>query len=146
MAHHPDPYAPVAHHAPLHHAPHHAPGPYAPAPSPYAPAHVPSPSPGPGDGPRQHGGGGGHEEAPEIEVEAPEIDAKEILVKVEGCGICAGDIKSYDGAPSFWGVLRPSSVSRCLSGVSRWSSSAGGGWPRGAKGGGWGAAERPTVV
>ncbi|WP_251976321.1 MDR/zinc-dependent alcohol dehydrogenase-like family protein [Salinicola avicenniae] len=37
------------------------------------------------------------------EVPVPEIDDKEILVKVEGCGICAGDIKSYDGAPSFWG-------------------------------------------
>lgn len=37
------------------------------------------------------------------EVSVPEIDEKEILIKVEGCGICAGDIKSYDGAPSFWG-------------------------------------------
>ncbi|WP_110601265.1 MDR/zinc-dependent alcohol dehydrogenase-like family protein [Salinicola lusitanus] len=37
------------------------------------------------------------------EVPVPEIEDKEILVKVEGCGICAGDIKSYDGAPSFWG-------------------------------------------
>lgn len=37
------------------------------------------------------------------EVPVPEIDEKEILIKVEGCGICAGDIKSYDGAPSFWG-------------------------------------------
>ena len=46
MAHHPDPYAPVAHHAPVHHAPHHAPGPYAPAPSPYAPApYAPHPAP-----------------------------------------------------------------------------------------------------
>jgi threonine dehydrogenase-like Zn-dependent dehydrogenase len=27
----------------------------------------------------------------------------EILTKVEACGICAGDIKTYHGAPSFWG-------------------------------------------
>jgi len=28
---------------------------------------------------------------------------KEIIIKVEACGICAGDIKAFDGAPSFWG-------------------------------------------
>jgi threonine dehydrogenase-like Zn-dependent dehydrogenase len=28
---------------------------------------------------------------------------QEILVKVEACGICAGDIKTFRGAPSFWG-------------------------------------------
>lgn len=38
------------------------------------------------------------------EVEMPKIEnEKEIIVKVEACGICAGDIKAYDGAPSFWG-------------------------------------------
>lgn len=37
------------------------------------------------------------------EVPVPEVEEREILIKVEGCGICAGDIKSYDGAPSFWG-------------------------------------------
>lgn len=38
------------------------------------------------------------------EVPVPELENdREILVKVEGCGICAGDIKSFDGAPSFWG-------------------------------------------
>ncbi len=37
-------------------------------------------------------------------VDTPTIDnPKEIVVKVEACGICAGDIKAYDGAPSFWG-------------------------------------------
>lgn len=36
-------------------------------------------------------------------VPVPTIDAKEILVKVEGCGICAGDTKAFEGAPSFWG-------------------------------------------
>ncbi|WP_445989516.1 MDR/zinc-dependent alcohol dehydrogenase-like family protein [Chromobacterium haemolyticum] len=36
-------------------------------------------------------------------VAVPEPGPGEILVKVEGCGICAGDLKAYDGAPSFWG-------------------------------------------
>lgn len=37
------------------------------------------------------------------EVAVPKIDDEEILVKVEACGICAGDIKAFHGAPSFWG-------------------------------------------
>lgn len=37
------------------------------------------------------------------EVDVPKIGPGEILVKVEACGICAGDIKAYTGAPSFWG-------------------------------------------
>src|SRR5699024_9540178 len=38
------------------------------------------------------------------EVATPTIEHEdEIIIKVEGCGICAGDIKAYDGAPSFWG-------------------------------------------
>ena len=37
------------------------------------------------------------------EVLVPEIGPGEILIKVEGCGICAGDLKAFDGAPSFWG-------------------------------------------
>ncbi|WP_088052440.1 MDR/zinc-dependent alcohol dehydrogenase-like family protein [Virgibacillus dakarensis] len=37
------------------------------------------------------------------EVPVPTINKDEILIKVEGCGICAGDLKAYDGAPSFWG-------------------------------------------
>ncbi|ROR04700.1 alcohol dehydrogenase catalytic domain-containing protein [Erwinia sp. JUb26] len=37
------------------------------------------------------------------EVDVPNIGPKEILVKVEACGICAGDVKAYEGAPSFWG-------------------------------------------
>ncbi|MGX7205742.1 MDR/zinc-dependent alcohol dehydrogenase-like family protein [Enterococcus pingfangensis] len=37
-------------------------------------------------------------------VEVPRIrNSKEIILKVEACGICAGDIKAYGGAPSFWG-------------------------------------------
>ncbi|KOR83528.1 iditol 2-dehydrogenase [Bacillus sp. FJAT-22058] len=37
------------------------------------------------------------------EVPVPQIGEGEILVKVEACGICAGDLKAFDGAPSFWG-------------------------------------------
>lgn len=39
----------------------------------------------------------------------PEINEDEILIKVEACGICAGDTKSYQGAAMFWGggVLPP---------------------------------------
>ncbi|PAE96888.1 MDR/zinc-dependent alcohol dehydrogenase-like family protein [Shouchella clausii] len=38
------------------------------------------------------------------EVDVPVIENdKEIIVKVEATGICAGDIKAFDGAPSFWG-------------------------------------------
>lgn len=38
------------------------------------------------------------------EVNTPVIEhEEEIVIKVEACGICAGDIKAYDGAPSFWG-------------------------------------------
>lgn len=38
------------------------------------------------------------------EVATPVLENEhEIIIKVEACGICAGDIKAYDGAPSFWG-------------------------------------------
>ncbi|WP_054949227.1 MDR/zinc-dependent alcohol dehydrogenase-like family protein [Numidum massiliense] len=38
------------------------------------------------------------------EVATPTVDnPQEIVIKVEACGICAGDIKAFDGAPSFWG-------------------------------------------
>ncbi|MCS5500477.1 alcohol dehydrogenase catalytic domain-containing protein [Lysinibacillus sp. FSL K6-0057] len=37
------------------------------------------------------------------EVAVPKIGEGEILIKVEACGICAGDVKAFDGAPSFWG-------------------------------------------
>jgi erythritol/L-threitol dehydrogenase len=36
-------------------------------------------------------------------VERPVAGEGEIIIKVEACGICAGDLKSYHGAPSFWG-------------------------------------------
>lgn len=43
------------------------------------------------------------------QVAVPEIDEDEILIKVEACGICAGDIKSFHGAAMFWGggILPP---------------------------------------
>ena len=37
------------------------------------------------------------------QVPVPEINEDEILIKVEACGICAGDTKSYHGAAMFWG-------------------------------------------
>ncbi|MBV9488798.1 MAG: alcohol dehydrogenase catalytic domain-containing protein [Verrucomicrobia bacterium] len=36
-------------------------------------------------------------------VPVPRAGPDDIIVKVEACGICAGDIKSYVGAESFWG-------------------------------------------
>jgi threonine dehydrogenase-like Zn-dependent dehydrogenase len=36
-------------------------------------------------------------------VPVPYIDEDEILVKVIGTGICAGDVKIFDGAQMFWG-------------------------------------------
>jgi len=37
------------------------------------------------------------------EVGVPKVGEGEVLIKVEACGICAGDLKAYEGAPSFWG-------------------------------------------
>jgi 2-desacetyl-2-hydroxyethyl bacteriochlorophyllide A dehydrogenase len=37
------------------------------------------------------------------EVPVPRAGEQEIVIKVEACGVCAGDIKAYHGAPSFWG-------------------------------------------
>jgi 2-desacetyl-2-hydroxyethyl bacteriochlorophyllide A dehydrogenase len=37
------------------------------------------------------------------EVPVPKPGKGEILIRVEACGICAGDLKAYNGAPSFWG-------------------------------------------
>jgi L-iditol 2-dehydrogenase len=37
------------------------------------------------------------------EVAVPQINEDEILIKSLGCGICAGDIKSFHGAGMFWG-------------------------------------------
>lgn len=38
------------------------------------------------------------------EVEIPKPGPEELLVKVKGCGICAGDIKSYHGGIRIWGT------------------------------------------
>lgn len=37
------------------------------------------------------------------EVAVPKPGPNQILTKVELCGICMGDIKTWHGAPSFWG-------------------------------------------
>ena len=37
------------------------------------------------------------------EVPVPELHDGDMLIKVEACGICAGDIKAYDGVARFWG-------------------------------------------
>lgn len=38
------------------------------------------------------------------EVETPHAGEGEMILKVEACGICAGDVKAYKGAASFWGL------------------------------------------
>lgn len=42
-------------------------------------------------------------------ISTPEINEDEVLIKIGACGICAGDVKSYQGAAMFWGggVLPP---------------------------------------
>jgi D-arabinose 1-dehydrogenase-like Zn-dependent alcohol dehydrogenase len=37
------------------------------------------------------------------EVDVPEIGPGEVLIKVGGCGICAGDVKTFHGAARIWG-------------------------------------------
>ena len=36
-------------------------------------------------------------------VDIPQANEGEIVIKVEACGICAGDTKAWKGAPRFWG-------------------------------------------
>lgn len=36
-------------------------------------------------------------------VDVPRAGPDDIIIEVEACGICAGDIKAFEGAPSFWG-------------------------------------------
>jgi len=38
------------------------------------------------------------------EVDIPKVEAGEILIRVKGCGICAGDIKAYHGGVRIWGT------------------------------------------
>ncbi len=37
------------------------------------------------------------------DVPVPTVSGKEVLIKVLGCGICAGDIKTYHGGKRVWG-------------------------------------------
>ena len=37
------------------------------------------------------------------EVDVPRAGPDDIIIEVEACGICASDIKTFQGAPSFWG-------------------------------------------
>ena len=37
------------------------------------------------------------------EVPVPSVGPGEILIRMEGCGICAGDVKAWKGASAFWG-------------------------------------------
>ena len=39
----------------------------------------------------------------EPEYPIPKCEEDDILIKTEGCGICAGDLKCWHGAPMFWG-------------------------------------------
>jgi threonine dehydrogenase-like Zn-dependent dehydrogenase len=39
-------------------------------------------------------------------VPIPDIGEGEVLIKVKGCGICAGDIKSYHGGIRIWGTSK----------------------------------------
>lgn len=53
------------------------------------------------------------------EVPVPTIGEDDVLVRVEACGICAGDVKSYTGAAMFWGdgdVLPPWNDPPCVAG------------------------------
>ena len=37
------------------------------------------------------------------QVDIPAIGEGELLLKIEACGVCAGDIKCYEGGFRFWG-------------------------------------------
>ena len=37
------------------------------------------------------------------ERERPRAGEGDMILKVDACGICAGDVKAFGGAPSFWG-------------------------------------------
>ena len=55
----------------------------------------------------------------------PECGPDDIIIKTEGCGICAGDLKCQHGASMFWGT-KPSQAgwSRLLTrAMSSWAGS-----------------------
>ena len=37
------------------------------------------------------------------QVDVPKVGAGELLLQVEACGVCAGDIKCFEGGFRFWG-------------------------------------------
>ena len=37
------------------------------------------------------------------DIPKPELHQGDMLIRVEGCGICAGDVKARQGASRFWG-------------------------------------------
>ena len=39
----------------------------------------------------------------ELNYPTPECGPDDIIIKTEGCGVCAGDLKCHHGAPMFWG-------------------------------------------
>ena len=39
----------------------------------------------------------------ELNYPTPECGPDDIIIKTEGCGVCAGDLKCYHGASRFWG-------------------------------------------
>lgn len=39
----------------------------------------------------------------ELNFPVPECGPDDIIIKTEGCGVCAGDLKCYQGAAKFWG-------------------------------------------
>ena len=39
----------------------------------------------------------------ELDYPVPVCGPDDIIIKTEGCGICAGDLKCYHGADMFWG-------------------------------------------
>ena len=39
----------------------------------------------------------------ELNYPTPECGPDDIIIKTEGCGVCAGDLKCYHGAAKFWG-------------------------------------------
>lgn len=47
----------------------------------------------------------------ELDYPTPDCGPDDIVIKTEACGVCAGDLKCYHGAPSYWGdEIQPSWV------------------------------------
>ncbi len=40
----------------------------------------------------------------ESEYPVPQVGDEDLLIKIEMCGLCAGDVKAWHGAQMFWGV------------------------------------------